>query len=436
MVTLQATIESFKATFPAAKGDIRMNDPGHKPTPLRILKFTKYLRQCAISITNSKSDLGYLGIVVPPETYQPLNDNVPYSPPTDPGSAPTITEPTGSSSSVSRQLLQHQTALKLHETAKHDWTLFKAATTALRNLIIQHIDDEYIASLDHSITGFTLVSPLTLITYIRTNYGMVDETDLKNNDTALSQPWDHTTPIQQLYNRMEECQLYAEAGDEPISDKRLMRHTLQAIRDTGLYNTACDEWNDTAPTEKTWINFKLFFIKKNNNLEKHTTGTTGFSSTDVTNALVDVTSTLQAYRHEIDTLKQQLDQQSPSPPAPSATPAPAPVNATLSTEQLTQLLQAINATSTSPICLPVSTAPTSTTTPPPNRDPRIQAYNDKGYPVTYCWSCGITGNLSHTSATCKNPLPGHDKTATYHDRKGGTNKTRKQVYEDKKKNKS
>lgn len=40
---------------------------------------------------------------------------------------------------------------------------------------------------------------------------------------------------------------------------------------------------------------------------------------------------------------------------------------------------------------------------------------------SYCWLHGCTGDSRHTSETCNNPKPNHDKTATIAKRKEGSN---------------
>ena len=50
----------------------------------------------------------------------------------------------------------------------------------------------------------------------------------------------------------------------------------------------------------------------------------------------------------------------------------------------------------------------------------IQGYSGQGgYPITYCWSCGITGNLLHHSRTCKSKKDGHQEKATLTNQMGG-----------------
>jgi hypothetical protein len=54
-----------------------------------------------------------------------------------------------------------------------------------------------------------------------------------------------------------------------------------------------------------------------------------------------------------------------------------------------------------------------------NNAQKCQAIVD-GFPVTYCWSHGVTQNLSHTSATCQRKHDGHKSEATYDNRMGGS----------------
>jgi hypothetical protein len=57
----------------------------------------------------------------------------------------------------------------------------------------------------------------------------------------LDAPWDASVT---LYKRIEDCKLFSEAGDEALSNKKILRSALLAlaIEGTGLYNLTCDTW--------------------------------------------------------------------------------------------------------------------------------------------------------------------------------------------------
>ena len=194
VVTMQEAITNAKANFPSPKRDIKMNEHGRKPTPVRILHFNKYLQQCAISISNTTTELGYLGLVVPNETYETLNYNNGFVIPQEPDAAPVLQLPAAPAqatraaaapvTTTTEVVLTHQAAMKVHQIKKQEWANYKAARTALRNLITSNIDKEYLTSFNHEITCFTLVPPLEVIESIQEQYGTVDETDLEANEMA------------------------------------------------------------------------------------------------------------------------------------------------------------------------------------------------------------------------------------------------------------
>jgi hypothetical protein len=435
MTNMQKQIDNVVANFPTPKGTIKMNEPGTEPTPLAIIKFTKYLQACAISIPNTNDDLGYLGMVVSADTYSSCSENnIPYTPPVDPGPAPIYTTPNAprvtrnnnnddataaeNQTAVTNSLLEHQTLTKQHERNKEIWVAHKAAQTALRNLITDNIDEMYIASFNDDITGFTRARPKQLLDSIKERYATVTENDLDANEARLRAPWDYATSIESLFNRTEDCKLYAEAGAEPISEKRLIRCTFLCIKNTGLFNMACDRWNDIPIENKSWAEFKKFFAAENKKIKNHTAGEVGLAQEEMANAIIDLTSTLANCKAEIASLKQEMQQERQSlletPPATS-------INA--AQQQPRQPKKRAKA--------PVVQTPAAQ----PDRDIRIQGYNERGYPVSYCWSCGITGNLSHSSETCKSPLEGHKKEATLSNKMGGNARTFAQTQKDKKYNK-
>jgi hypothetical protein len=97
------------------------------------------------------------------------------------------------------RLLQFQQATRDHEKLINTWTHYQGAQTALRNLIINNIDEDYIVEHNNVLTGFHLVSPATLLDHIKVNYGDVEPMQLKENEAALDAPWDAATPIVTLY---------------------------------------------------------------------------------------------------------------------------------------------------------------------------------------------------------------------------------------------
>ena len=73
-----------------------------------------------------------------------------------------------------KRILTFQQEMRNHEKEVNAWTIHQGALTALRNLIINNIDEEYIAEHYNALTGFRLVTPATLLDHIKDNYGDVE----------------------------------------------------------------------------------------------------------------------------------------------------------------------------------------------------------------------------------------------------------------------
>jgi hypothetical protein len=444
MASAEAT-KSVEAHFPKAPIDIKINDLGQEPTPLRIIKFQKYIQQCAINIPIKGETLGLLGAVISPTDYQTVSNNRLWTAPTTPGTAPTMPPATTTAQTATRsttdtaaatagetnRILTFQQEMRNHEKEVNTWTIHQAALTALRNLIINNIDEEYIAEHCNALTGFRLVTPATLLDHIKDNYGDVEPMQLKENEKTLEAPWDPSTPVATLYKRIEDCKLFAEAGDEPIPDKKVLRAALLAIESTGLYNLACDTWMEKPTATKTWANFKLFFSKESKKVKHHTTGSLGMQDATA-NALLELNDAFTTQQQQIQELannRQPLAELPIQEQINNIMPPTEHANELqILKEQVQSLLAAVSIKNKS---TGNSYEDSDEENQPParqNRKPtkeydiRAQGYDKAGFALTYCHTHGISRNLNHGSCNCKYPAKGHKKAATLSNKLGGSTK--------------
>ena len=125
-----------------------------------------------------------------------INNNVSWAPPTTPGSTPTMPPPitavaattttrsvaenaaavaASAAANETNRILQFQQSTRDYEKVLNTWTYYQSALTALRNLIVNNIDEDYIAEHNNALTGFRLVTPATLLNHIKINYGEVEQ---------------------------------------------------------------------------------------------------------------------------------------------------------------------------------------------------------------------------------------------------------------------
>ena len=156
--------------------DIRMNKVGTEPTPLRVIKFQNYLKQCAIYIPTNGEALGFLGRALADADYKSTKNNQTWVAPTYHGTSPVL--PTASAKGAStrsasekstehmNRLLQHQPNVRQHEKEKTKYEKYQAGLMALRNLITTNIKESFVPANNNSITGFCIVDPTILMGYI------------------------------------------------------------------------------------------------------------------------------------------------------------------------------------------------------------------------------------------------------------------------------
>ena len=102
------------------------------PNYTSIKKFEQALRENALAISSYQTHLGHLSLVVSPEEYKEVSNNVPFVIPTNPGLHAEIASSNKAQIEVSRQFTFDQ----------NEFVKYQATTTALRNLILNAIDEK------------------------------------------------------------------------------------------------------------------------------------------------------------------------------------------------------------------------------------------------------------------------------------------------------
>ena len=127
----------------------KMSTPTMAPNYTSIRKFQLALEENALSVQSHQSELGYLALVIKTEDYLTANNNQAFTGPTDPGLIPpdpTVGISTRTSAANDVAVLPY-TAMATMQTFNfqpQEYFRFKATKAALRNLILNSIDENYI----------------------------------------------------------------------------------------------------------------------------------------------------------------------------------------------------------------------------------------------------------------------------------------------------
>jgi hypothetical protein len=373
------------------------------PTYEAIAEVQRLLNANAASIecTLGGGALGYLALTVSPAVYA-THSNVPFVAPVNPGYIPVIP--------ANATAAQTTEAVRQHNELKRVWLEFQGVSKALRQQALGAVDEIYVRSLRHRITGYANCTVWEILNHLLTNYGRVTPYDLLLNDLRMRTPYNTEHTIEVLIAQIEDAIDYASAGGQAYSPAQIVNLAYSLIFATGQFDVACREWRGKVANDKTWANFKTHFTAAYNDLREATVATLGGGFHGANSATGDyLTSTAEAFAN-----------------LATATQADREAAACLITSNstLTQQLAARDAKirdlentiknlkNNTASNNGGSTSNTERRTGP--RPIRITPNNN------YCWTHGYQIANDHTSASCTKPREGHQHDATVNNPKGGS----------------
>jgi len=103
--------------------------------------------------------------------------------------------------------------------------------------------------------------PREIIQKLRDTYGKPTPAKKSANEANFAAPWNPSEPIEELYDRLEDCYLTAMLAKPAFTIDQMIDRALRAIQQTGLYTTAVLEWNGFDLANKTWPQFKEHFAE-------------------------------------------------------------------------------------------------------------------------------------------------------------------------------
>jgi hypothetical protein len=312
---------------------------------------------------------GHLALTISPAAYLALA-TVPFVPPVVPALTPVLGDaPTAA---------QITEANRLHLAAQKTFQRYHDVDKALLRQLIAAVPPVYIAALNDRTIGFSNVSCLQLLTHLKDRFGRISLAEMDANTARMSTAWHPPTPIDALFEQLNQGVYFASAGQEPLVDSHIARLGYNLVLQTGLFPDACRDWRLKPSADRTYAAFQTHFRRMDmDRQEAATSGSAGF--------------------HGAANLAAAADNQ----------PAPLSEHALLLTE-----LAALRAQLAAAIIAP------------PPAAPRMSTRRAHHPARSYCWTHGSSDNISHTSLTCRNKANGHRDEATFRNKLGGSTHNR------------
>ena len=110
---------------------------------------------------------------------------------------------------------------------------------------------------------------------LRDLYGVPTPDEKTRNEARFSAGWASGEPIEELFDRLEDCYIKSIVMQPPFTREQLLDKAKSAIQRTGLYSTAMLEWDNFQPDQLTWPIFKVHFAEAYDSRIRTGTGATG-----------------------------------------------------------------------------------------------------------------------------------------------------------------
>ena len=340
------------------------------PTPKGVRRLKKEIYMCARYVDSDAGggNHGHLGMVMNAADYAAAA----------PGAAawadPINPAPPAFAAGVAAYQMQND--LNNYELEKNDYTIAQSLEGKLQEMILKAVQRAYLNALADPVFGFAGVRVRDMLDHLQNNYGTITHDDLEANEEELKLEWDPSSATEIVFDNAHECQAFATAGGDQITDQKVMREVLKTFEKSGVLGDAVKDWRKKPAAAKTVANMRTHFLQANQRrLRVKTSATAGYGTANA--------ATIQGTNDNNGMIS-------------------------MSPDDLQRLLAMYSANAATRVAAPAPPNP-----PPPAQHPQGGYY--------YCWTHGLSMNPNHTSATCNRQAPGHQATATLTNMMGGNN---------------
>ena len=414
------SVDDVTAKFPVKTVPIIQGEPDY--TTVNNMVQLLYGNAASLPTSLGGGHHGHIGLIMTPELFATLSPT-PYQNPADPGITPQ--HAVGASAEV------RQTNFLNHKEERRIFDNNNTMEDALKALIIDSVEDTYLAELRNKYTGYLGISARDLIDHLLDRYGKITAADIEQCKKDMHLPIDSTQPIDLYFQRIDDSVQYAADGNVAFTPGQILQTSYHAVSASGLYNEACKEWRRKPELQKTWAAFKQFFAaeyhdlkeqdKVNNNQNNfHGANATIHNNIHSANAAIDITQALDNLALAAISDRDIVNQLTKANQQLTETNTKLSIQLETALATNASLVAKIRATAT----------PTTATTTETNVKDRRPPFDWAAWiasldPMGYCWTHGYRVVCGHTSANCKGKAAGHIDTATRQNPQGGSTKGKK-----------
>jgi hypothetical protein len=201
-----ATVEDVIASFPYPILPTVQGEQDYQT--IHAIRKSLQANSRAIDTHLGGGNLGHLGLIVSDTSYAmiaPATYDVPtlWISPTAPGRAPANTDGTAAQISAARHIWEEDV---------QTYCTYTSVQQALKKQIISVFIPMYLEVLNDDMVGFANISDRDMLDHLFGTYGNITVVDLEINFEHMCRAWDPQQPVESLFNQIQDCADYSEAG--------------------------------------------------------------------------------------------------------------------------------------------------------------------------------------------------------------------------------
>ena len=386
-----------------------------EPTTASLITLQAEVRDNAQAV---QSDLGggqhgHLGLVCTQAAYTALVPQASaYTRPVNPGRL-----------AVTPNLTQYQLAQArdVHQEAIRVFREVNGVERAIIQQIVVAIEPKYLRALRTPGTNKLNQSIPDILTHLFTTYGDVTPSDLRELTSRVENLiYPPAEPVDTIFSEIDDLAAIAEIATAPLTVVQKINMAYIHFQKTNIYKTALNKWDEKAPADKTWDNFKDHLRAAHKALRR--TGALTLNDTLNRDQVMNMVSegvfqALQSFTPP-DTTSESSPSTVPShddvPPLTNLDATSQSANSTTSDLTLQTLQQQMELMRT--MMQQMQSMQSSNYDSRRNNRPN-RRFNTNPNQTKYCWTHGL---CSHHSRDCRTKADGHQDGATKDNRMGGS----------------
>jgi hypothetical protein len=248
--------------------------------------------------------------------------------------------------------------------------------------------------------GYANISARDMLDHLFETYGNITAVNSEINFEHMRRVWDPQQPMETLFNQIQDCADYSEAGGFPIGPSQQINVGYAKIFATWHFMSSCCRWNEKPAAVKTWTHFKSHFAaahRQHKQMQVETAANAGYHSANASMTQNED----QMAEATIGALKNLA--------TATASDRGVVADLTQASSRLVRQLEEISSELRELQALINQ-----------ERRDRRGPRSSTSAASNYCWTHGYKVGKTHTSLTCNTRNPGHKAEATRAENMGGS----------------